>query len=112
MKARWRPIHLDDYELGRRQDFWLPLYQAASSDDVRVPFIVARGREEGPVVGVCAAVHGNELNGIKIIHSLLKELDLRRLKGSLIWLLVLQWSVLTASCKIQRTPRALPSPAC
>ena len=84
MKARWRPIHLDDYELGRRQDFWLPLYQAASSDDVRVPFIVARGREEGPVVGVCAAVHGNELNGIKIIHSLLKELDLRRLKGSLI----------------------------
>lgn len=30
---------------------------------VRVPVVVARGAEEGPVLGVTAAVHGNELNG-------------------------------------------------
>ncbi|MFA7481736.1 MAG: succinylglutamate desuccinylase/aspartoacylase family protein [Vulcanimicrobiota bacterium] len=84
MRGRWRPIDVNDFEAGRRQDFWLPLYESASSDAVRVPFIVAGGLQDGPVLGVCAAVHGNELNGIKIIHSLLKELDLRKLKGSLV----------------------------
>ena len=32
----------------------------------RVPVLVARGVEEGPVLAITAAVHGNELNGIYI----------------------------------------------
>ena len=84
MKGRWKPIQIEDFEVGHRHDFWLPLYQNAASDLVRVPFMVARGKEEGPALGVSAAVHGNELNGIKIIHSLLNELDLNLLRGTLV----------------------------
>jgi uncharacterized protein len=84
VKGRWKPIKVEDFEVGRRHDFWLPLYQTAASDDVRVPFIVARGAKDGPVLGVSAAVHGNELNGIKIIHSLLQQLDLEGLKGTIV----------------------------
>lgn len=84
MKKRWKAVTVDDYDRGSRNDFWLPLYQNAISDNIRVPFIVARGNHEGPVLGLSAAVHGNEINGIKIIHNLLKELDLEKLHGTLL----------------------------
>lgn len=84
MKPKRQSIQVNDYDLGRRHDFWLPLYQTATGSFIRVPFIVARGLGKGPVLGVCAAVHGNELNGIKIIHNLLQDVDLDRLQGSLV----------------------------
>ena len=40
-----------------------------------LPLMVAKGVHPGPVVGFTAAVHGNELNGIRVIHKLFKELD-------------------------------------
>lgn len=33
-----------------------------------IPVIVARGRHAGPVLGITACIHGNELNGIPLIH--------------------------------------------
>ncbi|MCB9681060.1 MAG: succinylglutamate desuccinylase/aspartoacylase family protein [Alphaproteobacteria bacterium] len=47
-----------------------------------VPVVVARGARPGPVLGLTAVVHGNELNGIPVIHRLLQELDLSRLAGA------------------------------
>jgi predicted deacylase len=35
----------------------------------------------GPVVGVTAAIHGNELNGIMVIHRLLREIVVTGLRG-------------------------------
>lgn len=49
-----------------------------------VPFIVARGAKDGPVLGITAALHGNELNGIRIIHHVLRNLDLSKLSGTLL----------------------------
>lgn len=83
-KARLKPINVADFPLGERVDLWRTLYQDATSSPVRVPFIVARGENSGPILGITAAVHGNELNGIRIIHHLLKDLDLSRLSGSLV----------------------------
>lgn len=77
-------IEIDAFEKGERANFWLSLYQDPTSCEVRVPFIVARGKHPGPVLGVSAVVHGNELNGMKIIHHLLNDLDLEHLKGSLV----------------------------
>jgi len=51
---------------------------------VRMPLLVARGRRPGPVLGITAAVHGNELNGIPVIHRLLAELNLSRLRGAVV----------------------------
>lgn len=55
---------------------------------VRVPLLIARGRREGPVLGLTAALHGNELNGIPVIHRLMHRLDLRGLKGTIVAVLV------------------------
>lgn len=84
MKTRAKPINLENFALGERHDFWCPVYQDATSSKVKIPLIVARGAHPGPVLGVSAALHGNELNGMKIIHNLLQDLDLTTLKGSLL----------------------------
>jgi predicted deacylase len=77
-------IDISSYPSSQVSNFFLRLYENALGVPVKVPFIVAKGTEEYPVVGITAAVHGNELNGIRIIHGLLKALDMRKLKGTLL----------------------------
>ncbi len=50
----------------------------------RIPVIVVRGVEDGPTLGLTAALHGNELNGISTIFKLLREVDPKKLKGNLV----------------------------
>ncbi|MCB0322709.1 MAG: succinylglutamate desuccinylase/aspartoacylase family protein [Bdellovibrionales bacterium] len=69
---------------GERTNFFLPLYEDATGSPLQVPFIVARGKKKGPTVGITAAVHGNELNGIKIIQNVLEDLNLEELRGSVL----------------------------
>jgi predicted deacylase len=49
-----------------------------------VPVHVIHGRREGPRLFVCAAVHGDEINGVEIIRRLLKLSRLSRLRGTLL----------------------------
>lgn len=51
---------------------------------LRLPVLVARGRKPGPVFGITAALHGDEINGLSVIHSLFRRLDVSRLKGTLV----------------------------
>lgn len=46
----------------------------ATGNETLVPVIIVRAAEQGPVVGVSAAIHGNELNGIPVIHRLVDVL--------------------------------------
>lgn len=55
---------------------------------VHVPLLVARGSKPGPVVGVTAAVHGNELNGIPVIHRLFDALRDKPLRGTVVGVVV------------------------
>ncbi len=50
----------------------------------KLPVHVIRGKKSGPTVFVSAAVHGDELNGIEIIRRLRKLKILKRLRGTLI----------------------------
>lgn len=57
----------------------------ATGNETLVPVMVMRGEEPGPVVGVTAAIHGNELNGIIVVHRLFEELGKQRLlKGAVV----------------------------
>ncbi|MCB0358716.1 MAG: succinylglutamate desuccinylase/aspartoacylase family protein [Bdellovibrionales bacterium] len=76
------PIDIETFPTGRKTDFYFPLWKDATGMPLQVPFIVARGSKPGPVLGITAAVHGNELNGIKIIQDVLNDLDLDALHGS------------------------------
>ena len=51
---------------------------------VQVPIIVARGHQDGKVLGLTAAVHGNELNGIPVIQRIFGEIDINELKGVIV----------------------------
>ncbi|MFO7763844.1 MAG: succinylglutamate desuccinylase/aspartoacylase family protein [Wenzhouxiangellaceae bacterium] len=66
--------HSLDMEVGR-------LYTHAPTT---MPIQVVCGRQTGPVLFVCAAIHGDELNGVEIIRRLLRIKALKRLKGTLI----------------------------
>ncbi len=51
---------------------------------ITVPVIVARGVNDGPTMGLTAAIHGNELNGMKVIQKLIADLDPSKLTGTII----------------------------
>lgn len=77
-------LNPNQYPKGEISKLWLPLYQDASGRPVDVPFILARGEQDGPTMGIASAVHGNELNGIRIIHNLMRYLDLSQLRGNVL----------------------------
>jgi len=73
-----------DIGLGQREiiDITLPdLYMHTS---LSMPIEVIRGKRKGPVLFVSAAVHGDEINGVEIIRRLVKLKLIKRLKGTLI----------------------------
>jgi predicted deacylase len=50
----------------------------------KIPLVIIRGAEEGPTLGITAALHGDELNGISTIFKLIKEINPKKLKGTLV----------------------------
>jgi predicted deacylase len=55
-----------------------------SGQQVRIPFIVARGAEDGPTLCLLAAQRGLDMNGTAALHLALPRLDLTRLSGTVI----------------------------
>ncbi len=80
------PIRIGGVEVppGTRQWIQVPVSRRASGAEVSLPVEVVSGRSPGPRLFVCAAVHGDEINGVEIIRRLLKRGALRSLKGTLI----------------------------
>jgi predicted deacylase len=52
--------------------------------DLSIPVHVTRGRKAGPVMFLTAAVHGDEINGVEIVRRVLARKALRKLRGTLI----------------------------
>jgi len=79
-----RQLHAGDAPRGAVTRYLVHLVTDGIGAPVYVPVIVARGREDGPVLGLTAAVHGNELNGIPVVQRIFQEIDLEGLRGTLI----------------------------
>src|SRR5690625_3097577 len=62
----------------------LPLAAMYTHADVMLTVHVVNGRRPGPCIFVCAAIHGDELNGVEIIRRLLKSKQLDQLHGTLL----------------------------
>lgn len=77
-----------NFPKGRISRYWLHIINNGLGEPIRVPILIARGAEDGPVLGLNAALHGNELNGINVIQKLFADLDATRLKGTVIGVLV------------------------
>jgi hypothetical protein len=62
----------------------VPLPDLYMHTALSMPVQVIRGRREGPVLFVSAAVHGDEINGVEIIRRLIRSKSLKGLRGTLI----------------------------
>lgn len=81
-------LAVEDLPHGRMTRLALALAHDGLGWPIEVPVVVARGERPGPVFGVTAAVHGNEINGIPVIHRLLQRLDLKKLRGTVVAVIV------------------------
>lgn len=54
------------------------------SAEMSIPLEILRGKKDGPVLFICAAIHGDEVNGVEAIHQVLHSSLLKNLQGTLI----------------------------
>lgn len=83
---RNRPITIGSVSTqpGERQIVDLPVADLYTHAEVHMPVQVVNGSRPGPTLFVCAAVHGDELNGVEIIRRLLAQRGLGQLRGTLL----------------------------
>ena len=77
-------LDLEQIRPNTKQRIWLEMIDDGMSRPVAVPVIIVRGEKPGPVLGLISAIHGNELNGIKIIQEIVEEIDEKQFQGTLI----------------------------
>ncbi len=64
--------------------YWIKIISDGMGQPICVPIMVARGKTDFPIVGLTAAIHGNELNGIPVIQRLFNEIDVEDLNGVIV----------------------------
>ena len=69
---------------GERKVLQLALAQLYTQSPLTVPLEIIHGKQPGPVLLICAAIHGDELNGIEIVNQVLSRVNPARLKGTLV----------------------------
>lgn len=69
---------------GDRKILEIPVPSLYTHTQLEMPVQVIRGKKSGPIMFVSAAIHGDEINGVEIIRRVLNQRLLRRLRGTLI----------------------------
>lgn len=77
-------LRLSSLERGKVHRIYIHLSDNSLGTPWMLPLIIVRGEEKGPTIGLTAALHGNELNGISTIFKLLEDIDPKKLKGTLV----------------------------
>ena len=77
-------LDLDKFERGKLHKVWFNLITDPLGEPISLPLLIGRGTNPGPVLGLTAAVHGNELNGIPVIQRLFKEIADEKVSGTVI----------------------------
>lgn len=80
------PFNIGQHSIGAGEKGTIDLSVGSFSNHMPavMPIRVIHGRKAGPTLFVSAAVHGDEVIGVEIIRRLLKASAIRRLKGTLI----------------------------
>ena len=69
---------------GERRTVDIALPRLYTHTEISMPVQVFRGKKDGPVLLICAALHGDELNGVEIIRRISSVIDPSQLKGTII----------------------------
>ena len=81
-----KPFTLADNTVKPGERSWInvPIPDLIDQARISMPVHVIHGKRPGPVLFISAAIHGDELNGIEIIRSVLASKSVGRLHGTLI----------------------------
>lgn len=79
-----KKIDFQDLEINKLHRVWFDIIHDALGAPVSIPIIIVKGAHPGPTLGITAAVHGDELNGIPVIQRFIKELDPATLHGTVV----------------------------
>ena len=77
-------FNIEDTPKQTISQYWLKIISDGTGRAISVPIMVARGKADFPILGVTAAIHGNELNGISVIQRLFREIDVKELNGVIV----------------------------
>lgn len=69
---------------GSSKEVEIPITRLVTGADVSLPVQVVHGREDGPVVWVNAAIHGDEVVGVEVVRRVLSSLSAKTLRGTLV----------------------------
>ena len=86
MATKNKPITINGITIqpGEQRVIELPVGKLYTHIDVNIPLQIICGKTSGPTLFISAAIHGDELNGVEITRRLLKSSVLKRLRGTLI----------------------------
>lgn len=73
-----------DLKRGEIHRFWFRAGDSALGQGWYVPVVVVQGAKPGPRLLLTAGIHGDELNGIAVLHRLAREVDPATVSGSLV----------------------------
>ena len=77
-------LDANDLKSGEVHRFWFRAGDTALAQAWYVPVVVVKGAKPGPRLLLTAGIHGDELNGIAVIHRLAREIDPAKLSGALV----------------------------
>ena len=69
---------------GKRRTIDVPVTDLSTHTPINMPVEVIHGRRPGPVLFVCGAIHGDEINGVEIVRRLMRLSGIKGLRGTLI----------------------------
>lgn len=71
-------------KLGERKRICLDIAKLYDFTEINIPIEILRGKEDGPTLFVSGCIHGDEINSVEIVKRLLNHKSLKKIKGTLI----------------------------
>lgn len=59
---------------------YINLFRGIDLGERKLPILIEKGKEAGPAIWLCAGIHGDEINGIEVIHRIFNYLKRNPLK--------------------------------
>jgi uncharacterized protein len=69
---------------GQKKRLEIPVARLPTQTMISLPVKVVNGVEEGAILWLSAAIHGDEINGVEIIRQVLEQINPKKLKGTVI----------------------------
>jgi uncharacterized protein len=76
-------VFQNNFPPGGWQKQLIPFEEDAAQRSWLLPYLFAHGNAPGPKIAIIAAIHGDELNGVRILHELCAYLETTEIAGSI-----------------------------